>query len=150
LTDIICISYINIIVAYLPKAITLEPEKLPLLANGSETTFVSRQRLSKHVPAATDMYATIEALLETVYSARSVQSGYKENSWVSRVNSVREAVKKRGRKRGSWKGVAVQRRLEPGSRELANVRSGYQTTTSEDIAGWKGLVNCGNQRWRCS
>jgi hypothetical protein len=31
-------------VAYLLKARTVEPEKQPLLANGSETTFVSRQR----------------------------------------------------------------------------------------------------------
>jgi hypothetical protein len=32
------------IVAYLLKAGTVEPDKQPLLANGSETTFVSRQR----------------------------------------------------------------------------------------------------------
>jgi hypothetical protein len=32
------------IVAYLLKARTVEPEKQPLLANGSETKFVSRQR----------------------------------------------------------------------------------------------------------
>jgi hypothetical protein len=32
------------IVTYLLKAITVEPEKQPLLANGSETIFVSRQR----------------------------------------------------------------------------------------------------------
>jgi hypothetical protein len=31
------------IVAYFLKARTVEPEKQPLLANGSETTFVSRQ-----------------------------------------------------------------------------------------------------------
>jgi hypothetical protein len=31
-------------VAYLLKARTVEPEKQPLLANGSETTFFSRQR----------------------------------------------------------------------------------------------------------
>jgi hypothetical protein len=41
------------IVAYLRKAKTLETENLPLLANGSETTFVSRQRLGKHDPATT-------------------------------------------------------------------------------------------------
>jgi hypothetical protein len=39
-------------VAYLLKARTVEPEKQPLLANGSET-FVSTQRLGKHVPTAT-------------------------------------------------------------------------------------------------
>jgi hypothetical protein len=41
-------------VAYLLKARIVEPEKQPLLTNGSETTFISRQGLGKHVPAATD------------------------------------------------------------------------------------------------
>jgi hypothetical protein len=49
-------------VAYLLKAKTVEPEKQPLLANGSETTFrflataakQTRERLCKHVRAATD------------------------------------------------------------------------------------------------
>jgi uncharacterized NAD(P)/FAD-binding protein YdhS len=40
---------------------------------------VHRQRLGKHVPAATNTHATIEVLLETV-STRSVQRGYKEDS----------------------------------------------------------------------
>jgi hypothetical protein len=31
-------------VAYLLKAITVEPEKQPLLANGTKTTYLSRQR----------------------------------------------------------------------------------------------------------
>jgi hypothetical protein len=58
-------------VAYLLKANDVEPEKQPLLANGSETTFVARQQipnkqeqtaaswelLDKHVPAATDTHA---------------------------------------------------------------------------------------------
>jgi hypothetical protein len=47
------------ILAYLLKARTEESEKQPLLANGSETTFVSRQRLGTH--------ATIKVLLETVF-----------------------------------------------------------------------------------
>jgi hypothetical protein len=76
-------------VAYLFKARIVEPEKLPLLSNGSETTFVSRQRLCIHVPAATDTYATIEVMLETMFSTRSVQRGY----------NVREAVKKRDRRK---------------------------------------------------
>jgi ParB-like chromosome segregation protein Spo0J len=67
------------IVAYLLKARTVEPEKQSLLANGSETIFVSRQRLGKHVPAAMDTYVTIEVLLETVFSTRSVQRGHKED-----------------------------------------------------------------------
>jgi hypothetical protein len=64
------------IVSYLLKARTVEPKKEPLLANGSETIFVSRQRLGKHVPGATD---TIEVLLKTVFSTRSVTRSYKED-----------------------------------------------------------------------
>jgi hypothetical protein len=91
-------------VAYLLKARNLEPVKQPLLVNGCETTFVSRHSLGKHVPAATDTHTTIEVLLETV----SVQRSYKEDNWENRISSVRDSV----RKRGSWKGVAVQRGLE--------------------------------------
>jgi hypothetical protein len=36
---------------------------------------VSRQRLGKHVPAATDTHKTIDVLLETVFSTRSVLKG---------------------------------------------------------------------------
>jgi hypothetical protein len=42
---------------------------------------VSRQRIGKHVPAATNTHAAIELLLENVYSTRSVQMGYKEDNW---------------------------------------------------------------------
>jgi hypothetical protein len=45
----------------------VKPKKQPLLANGYETTFVSRKQLSKHVPAAMDKHAAIEVLLETVF-----------------------------------------------------------------------------------
>jgi hypothetical protein len=41
---------------------------------------VSRQRIGKHVPAATNMNRTIGLLLETVFPTRSVQSGYKEEN----------------------------------------------------------------------
>jgi hypothetical protein len=37
-------EYIDDIAAYLLKAKTVEPEKQPLLENGSETALVSRQR----------------------------------------------------------------------------------------------------------
>jgi hypothetical protein len=57
-------------VAYLLKERNVEPEKQLLLVNGSETTFDFRQRLDKHVPAATDLHATIEVLLETVRAKR--------------------------------------------------------------------------------
>jgi hypothetical protein len=67
--------------AYLLKARTVEPEKQPFLTNGSGTTFVSRQQLGKHVPVARDTHATIEVLLEAVFSTRSMQMGYKEENW---------------------------------------------------------------------
>jgi hypothetical protein len=41
---------------------------------------VSRQQISKHVRAATNMNTPIELLLEMVFSAWSVQSGYKEDT----------------------------------------------------------------------
>jgi hypothetical protein len=65
-------------VTYLLKARNTEPEKQSLLANGSETTFVSRQQLDKLVLTATDIrvYATVRLLLETVFSTQSVHSGY--------------------------------------------------------------------------
>jgi hypothetical protein len=42
---------------------------------------VSRQPIGKQVPAAMNKHATIQLLFETVFSARSVQSGYKEDNW---------------------------------------------------------------------
>jgi hypothetical protein len=72
----------------------VETEKQPLLANGSETTFASRQRLHKHVPAATDTPATVEVLLKIVFSTRSVQRDCKENNWGNKISSELEAVKR--------------------------------------------------------
>jgi hypothetical protein len=40
---------------------------------------VSWQRLGEHIPVATDTHATIEILLETVFSTRSVQRSYQAN-----------------------------------------------------------------------
>jgi hypothetical protein len=82
------------IVAYLLKASTVESEKQPLLANGSETTFVSRQRLGKQVSGATDNHVIIEVFLE--------------DNWDNKANSTRERV----RKRGHWKGAALHSGLE--------------------------------------
>jgi hypothetical protein len=39
-----------------------------------------RCRISKHVPAAMNTHSTIELLLETAFTASSVQNGYKENT----------------------------------------------------------------------
>jgi hypothetical protein len=92
-------------VAYLLKARTVEPEKQLLLANSSETTFISMQWLGKHVPVATDMHTMTEVLLETVFSTRSVQKDYKEDNWANQVSSVWEAVNKRD----SWKRAGRER-----------------------------------------
>jgi hypothetical protein len=42
---------------------------------------ISKQWISKHIPVVTNMHATIELLLETVFSTWSMQRGYKEDSW---------------------------------------------------------------------
>jgi hypothetical protein len=59
-------------VTYLLKARIVEIEEQLLLANGSETIFISRQQLGKDVPAAKDTQTTIGVLLETVFYTRSV------------------------------------------------------------------------------
>jgi hypothetical protein len=43
-----------------------------------EDTSIARQRLAKQIPAATDTKATIEELLGTMFSIRSVPNCYKE------------------------------------------------------------------------
>jgi hypothetical protein len=80
-------------VAYLLDARTVESEKQLLLANGSET-FVVKQWLCKHIPAATDKHTTIDVILETVFSTRFVQRGSKEDNRSNCVSFVREAVEK--------------------------------------------------------
>lgn len=72
------------------KTRTVGAEKQTLLANVSETTLVSTERLGKQVPAATDTRTTIEMLLETVFSTLSVQRSYKEDNWDNRMSYVRE------------------------------------------------------------
>jgi hypothetical protein len=55
------------------------------------------QQLSKHVLAARNMHITIELLLETVFSTRSMQRGCKEDDWGDPVES--QHVKQR---LGGW------------------------------------------------
>jgi hypothetical protein len=56
------------------------------------------QWTGKHIPTATNMHATIELLLEMVFSTRSMQRGCKEDNWgypVSwELSSAREAEKR--------------------------------------------------------
>jgi hypothetical protein len=81
---------------------------------------VSRQRFGKHVPAATDTHATREVLLETVFLLGPCKG------------VIRRTIEAR---RGSWKGVTVQRGLEHGRRGITIVINSYQETSSEDTAG---------------
>jgi hypothetical protein len=50
------------------------------------------QRLGKHVPAVTDTHATIEILLETVFSTRSTVC--KEGSWGDEVSFLPKSEEK--------------------------------------------------------
>jgi hypothetical protein len=59
---------------------------------GEYSRDVSRQRLGKHIPAATNERATIQVLLQTGFSTRSVPRSQKEENWCDQVSSVREAV----------------------------------------------------------
>jgi hypothetical protein len=79
------------------------PEIQPLLANGSETTFLSKKLLGKHILEATDAYATIEVLLKTMFLLGPCKGAMRKtiwNYWVldfwgNQVSPVRESVKKR-------------------------------------------------------
>jgi hypothetical protein len=55
-----------------PQSKNCGARKTAVASERPETIFASRQRLGKHVPATTDTHATIEVLLETVFSARSL------------------------------------------------------------------------------
>jgi hypothetical protein len=82
---------------------------------------VCRQRIGKHVPAATN--TTIESLLETVFSIPSMQSGYNEDNlgrpgWLSVVGWQRVENQPVKRRLGGWcemaasLGVSCQLRVE--------------------------------------
>jgi hypothetical protein len=131
--------------AYLLKAWTVELEKEPLLENGSDITFVSRQRprnkgttsvarkqilnnqeykaaareqLDKHIPVETDTHTRMNGV---VWAVRDEE----EDNWSNQISSVHEAANKTV----SWKWAMIQRGLEPGGRGIALVRSRYQETS---------------------
>jgi hypothetical protein len=69
----------NIVTCVL-KAIIVKPAEKLLLGNGSADTPVASQWLSRrHVMAAAHMYATMEELLEVVFSVQSLPSLYNED-----------------------------------------------------------------------
>jgi hypothetical protein len=64
---------------------------------------VSRQGISKHILAATNTNTTIELPFETVFSTRSVQSGYKEDNWSDPVScQCSEGSQLVKRRLGGW------------------------------------------------
>jgi hypothetical protein len=91
---------------------------------GKYTRPISRQRLGKHVPTATNRRATVEVLLETGISTRSVPRSYLEDNRRDQVSSVREFVK-RGFERVKLKNLHCWSR--------------YQETSNVDTAGWRRL-----------
>jgi hypothetical protein len=111
-------------VTYLLKARTVETEKQLLPANGSETTFVSRQR-SQAGSRGNSPRPTVEALLETVFSTG---------------DPCREVIRRTTGVRTRQLGAAIHREFEPGSRGIAIVTSRYQATTGEDMQAGKYLA----------
>jgi hypothetical protein len=71
---------------------------------------VSRQRIGKRVPVATNTNTTIQLLLETVFSTRSVRSGYKEDNWGDAVSQELSLV--------TWE---VSVKIEPERVKLKNL-----------------------------
>jgi hypothetical protein len=60
-----------------------------------EETSLARQRFGKQVSAATDTQATLEELLGTKFSVRSVKSDYKRRELVNWFSVEYRAVKRR-------------------------------------------------------
>jgi hypothetical protein len=109
-------------VTYFLKAITVEPEKQPLLGKGSENMSVIRLWFSsRHVIAAGDAHA-IEKWLEAVFSVRSAPRLYKEDQL-----PLRESFQTAVRGVGVWCETAASLRgLESGSRERSTIGRRYQ------------------------
>jgi hypothetical protein len=124
------------IVVYLFKATTVKPEKQPLLANGSETTFVSRQRprnkqgntsvARQQILDKQQLNGNRGGLEQQVQCSAEYQSGKRR---------LRVRIRSR-------KGAAAQRGLEHANRGIAIVRNRYQEKPPEDTAGWKRFSVC--------
>jgi hypothetical protein len=96
---------------------------------------VSRQRLGKHVPAETDTHATIEVLLETMFSTWSVQRSYNEDNWTKKRQTRVEA--------GSNTSTVILRVVggdEKGSLKSETVKYGRksQGTRTRERMHWQG------------
>jgi hypothetical protein len=130
------------IVAYLLKARTVESEKQPLLANGSEITFVSRQR-SQAGSLGNSPRATIEILFEGWLSTRSVQRSYMEDDWSTNSESRVEAVSNT-----STVALRVVGSDEKGSLESEAVKYGRESheTRTREWLRWRGPAAFPNDR----
>jgi hypothetical protein len=80
------------------KPDTSAVQPIPLLTQPVRLSFcnivacraVSRRRLGKHIPVATDTHATTDVMLEMVFSIQSVQRGYKEVKWMKNISVGKE------------------------------------------------------------
>jgi hypothetical protein len=95
-------------VAYLLKARTVEPQKQPLLANGSETIFVSRQRFDKQTTEQCPLLGSrfLISNRRTVFSVRSVLRCYNCGGMEQRVQGSVESQAME-RKLGGWSEMAA-------------------------------------------
>jgi hypothetical protein len=86
--------------------------------------------------------------MDVLFSNRSLKWGCKEVSWGDRVSSVQGGSEEKGqKKRGFWKGAAVQTGFESGGRRISTVRSRYQETSSKDDTGWNRFSVCCSDVW---
>jgi hypothetical protein len=129
--------------AYWLKAITVEPEKQPLLANGSETTFVSTQRPRNK--QWTTSVARQQILNKQIYQSRcwvtvsqiNMFPWKQLNSNRGTVCSVRSElrcyIRDTFRNQLIWKRAAIQRGSEHRSREITIVRRLVATVTDRTL-----------------
>jgi hypothetical protein len=106
-------------------------------------TAAYKQRITKHVPATTNTQATIELLLETLFSTRSVHMGYNGDNWEDSVRTRVEA--------GSNTSTVTLRVVggdEKGSYESETVKYGHESqgARTREILSWQGPAPCTNDR----
>jgi hypothetical protein len=112
-------------VARLLKAELWSRQRQPLLGNGSAYTPVARQWLiRRHVMSATGTQATVDELLEAMFSVRSMPRLHNEDQM-----PLRESLETRVRRVGDLCEVASSLRgREPCSRAMPTVGNRYQAT----------------------
>jgi hypothetical protein len=120
------------IVTYLLKARTVEPEKQPLLVNGSEIIFLSRQRLGKHIRIGLQQY---RYCWKRCFLRWSVPRRYKEENCGNRVSNPRGGgVKYLHRDTACLKSETVKYARE------------FQGTRTRERLRWQGPAAYTNER----